>query len=85
MEKLVFAQLSGCVTFEMLEDRNLTIVQNNGVYIITTEENSKRYSEEFHSLNRTDGDPYFQSGVNVAKNLSGVLSSPKINLDGNRS
>lgn len=47
MEKLVFAELSGSVTFQMLEDKMVLIIADNGLFMVTTKENALNYNENF--------------------------------------
>lgn len=50
MEKvqLVYAEVS--ITFQMLEDKLVVIISDTGVFMVTTEENSEKYNEEFYSV-----------------------------------
>jgi hypothetical protein len=47
MKNLVYSELMGSVTFEMLEDKLVLLIQDNSVFLFTTEENSEKYNEEF--------------------------------------
>jgi hypothetical protein len=49
MQNLVYAECS--VTFQMLEDKLVVIISDTGVFMVTTEENSKHYDEEFYPVN----------------------------------
>lgn len=46
MENLVYAELMGSVTFDMLADRKLLILSDNAIFIITFEENAVNYTSE---------------------------------------
>jgi hypothetical protein len=48
MEKLVYAECS--VTFQMLEDKLVLIISDTGIFMVTTEKNSKHYNEEFYPI-----------------------------------
>ncbi len=54
MQNLVYAEVS--VTFQMLEDKQVVIISDTGVFMITTEENSKNYDETDKSVNRVKND-----------------------------
>ncbi|MEZ4936511.1 MAG: hypothetical protein R2799_02850 [Crocinitomicaceae bacterium] len=43
MEKLVFAELIGGVSFQMLEDKKVVTVSEGAFFLVTTEEHSKEY------------------------------------------
>ena len=46
MEKLVYAELMSSVTMEMMMDRNLLIISDNAIFIVTTPEHSVIYPHE---------------------------------------
>ena len=52
MEKvqLVYAEIMDGVTMSMLEDKQVAIISDTGVFMVTTEENSKNYNEEFYPV-----------------------------------
>lgn len=51
MEKLVYAELMGSVTFEMLLDKQLLIISDNAIFIVSTPENAVNYpNEEFYPV-----------------------------------
>lgn len=50
MENLVYAECS--LTFDMLEDRLITIISDTGVFVVTTESNSKNYDELFYPVSK---------------------------------
>ena len=46
MENLVYAELRGSVTMEMMMDRRLLILSDNSIFIITFEDNAVNYPNE---------------------------------------
>ncbi len=46
MKNLVYAELMGSVTMEMMIDRRLLILSDNGIFIITFEDNAVNYPNE---------------------------------------
>jgi hypothetical protein len=50
MQDLVYSELMGSVTFEMLEDKLVLLIQDNAVFMVTTKENAKNYNEEFYPV-----------------------------------
>ena len=46
MENLVYAELRGSVTMEMMMDRRLLILSDNAIFIITFEDNAVNYPNE---------------------------------------
>lgn len=52
MEKvqLVYAEIMNGITMPMLEDKKVLIISDTGIFIVTTEENSKKYDEEFYPV-----------------------------------
>ncbi len=38
------------ITLSMLEDKEVVIIYDNGTFLVTTEENSKRYDEDFYPV-----------------------------------
>lgn len=46
MENLVYAELMGSVTFDMLADKKLLILSDNAIFIITFEDNAVNYPDE---------------------------------------
>ena len=48
--QLVYADVMNGITFTMLEDPKVVIISDTGLFIVTTEENSKKYDEEFHPV-----------------------------------
>lgn len=50
MENLVCTELTSAVTFQMLEDKMVCIIADNGLFLVTTEENSKKYKEDFYPV-----------------------------------
>ena len=50
MENLVCAELSSGLSFEMLQDKLVTIINDGALFAITTEENAKKYEEVFYPL-----------------------------------
>lgn len=68
MQNLVYAEVS--VTFQMLEDKLVVIISDTGVFMVTTEENSKNYNEEFYPVDAEGMEAYgirFESGMLVSK------------------
>lgn len=45
MKKLVFAELVGGVSFQMMEDKQVQIVSDGSIFLVTTEEHSMEYPE----------------------------------------
>jgi len=52
MEKvqLVYAEIMDGVTMSMLEDKQVVIISDGALFIVTTEENSKKYEGEFYPV-----------------------------------
>jgi hypothetical protein len=49
--QLVYAEVMNGITFSMMEDSQVQIISDTGVFIVTTLENSKMYSDEdFHPV-----------------------------------
>ena len=48
--QLVYAEVMNGITFTMLEDPKVVIISDTGIFMVTTEENSKKYDEEFHPV-----------------------------------
>lgn len=48
--QLVYAEVMNGITLAMLEDKLVQIISDNGVFLVTTEENSKQYDEEFYPV-----------------------------------
>ena len=46
MENLVYAELMGRLTMEMMMDRRLLILSDNAIFIITFEDNAVNYPNE---------------------------------------
>ncbi len=46
MEKLVYAELMGSVTMDMLMDKQILIISDNAIFIVTTPEHSVKYPQE---------------------------------------
>jgi hypothetical protein len=45
--QLVYAELMNGVTLDILGDPLLAIISETGVFMVTTEENSVKYNEDF--------------------------------------
>lgn len=56
MQNLVYAEVS--LTFQMLEDKQVVIISDTGVFMVTTEENSKNYNEEFYPVDAEGREAY---------------------------
>ena len=68
MQNLVYAECS--VTFEMLEDKMVLIISDTGIFMVTTEENSKKYNEEFYPVDAEGMEAYkieFKDGILVSE------------------
>lgn len=51
MQNLVYAELTHSLTFEMMEDKELLIINDNGIFIITRESHAHTYPElEFEEV-----------------------------------
>lgn len=51
MQNLVYAELTHSLTFEMMEDKELLIIKDNGIFIITRESHADTYPElEFEEV-----------------------------------
>lgn len=51
MQNLVYAELTHSLTFEMMEDKELLIINDNGIFIITRESHADTYPElEFEEV-----------------------------------
>ena len=48
--QLVYAEVMSGITLEMLGDPLVAIISDTGVFIVTTEENSKNYNEDFYPV-----------------------------------
>lgn len=48
--QLVYAEVMNGITFTMLEDPKVVIISDTGIFMVTTEENSKKYNEEFYPV-----------------------------------
>jgi hypothetical protein len=58
MQDLVYSELMGSVTFEMLEDKLVLNIWDNAMFIVTTEENARNYDLEFHPVTAEGIDAY---------------------------
>lgn len=70
MEKLVYAEVMNGISFEMMEDPLVVIISDTGVFIVTTEKNSRKYDEEFYPVCDEAIKDYgirFENGVISAK------------------
>ncbi|WP_343637520.1 hypothetical protein [Fluviicola sp.] len=48
--QLVYAEVMDGITATMLEDSLVQIISDNGVFLVTTEENSKQYPLDFYPV-----------------------------------
>ena len=46
MKALVYAELGRSLSFDMMEDKDLLIINDNAVFIITTQEHALNYPDE---------------------------------------
>jgi hypothetical protein len=46
MKRLVFAEFQGTLTFDMMMDKDILILSDGSVFLITTEEHALKYPEE---------------------------------------
>ena len=60
MEKvqLVYAEVMNGVTLDMLGDPLVAIISDTGVFMVTTEENSKKYDEDFYPVSAEAREAY---------------------------
>jgi len=64
--QLVYAEIMNDITDAMREDPLLVIISDTGVFMVTTEENSKNYDEDFYPVGAEGRDAYgfyMESGV----------------------
>lgn len=64
MKNLVYAEVE--VTFQMLEDKMVVIISDTGIFMVTTEENSKNYDEEFYPVDAEGREAY---GIELKGNI----------------
>ncbi len=50
MKRLVYAQFQGTLTLEMMMDKDILILSDSGVFLITTEEHAVNYPDEEFDL-----------------------------------
>ena len=50
MENLVCAELVNGLSLEMLQDKMVLVLNDGGLFVITTVENSEHYTETFYPL-----------------------------------
>ncbi len=48
--QLVYAEVMNGVTLDMLGDPLVVIISDTGVFMVTTQENSVKYNEEFYPV-----------------------------------
>lgn len=48
--QLVYAEVMKGITFSMLEDKEVVIISEGTVFLVTTEANSHKYDEEFYPV-----------------------------------
>jgi hypothetical protein len=46
MKRLVYAEFQGTMTLDMMMDRNILIISDGSVFLITSEEHAVKYPEE---------------------------------------
>lgn len=54
------------ITLEMVGDSLVAIISDTGLFIVTTEENSRKYSEDFYPVSEEAKEAYnirFENGV----------------------
>lgn len=52
MEKvqLVYAEIMNGITLDMIGDKLVAIISDTGVFMVTTQENSLKYNEDFYPV-----------------------------------
>lgn len=78
MKNLVYAELMGSVTFDMLADRKLLILSDNAIFIITFEENAVNYPDETFYLVCEEAIRDYEIRVENGRVVSDIF--PKIRL-----
>lgn len=70
--QLVYAEVMNGITEAMRNDPLVAIISDTGVFIVTTEENSQKYDEEFYLVSAEAKEAYklrFENG-NLVYNYS---------------
>jgi len=60
--------MKNSVTMKMLADKLVVIISDNAMFLVSTEENSKRYDEEFYPVTK-EGREAYNIEFNLKRNM----------------